>query len=305
MGNSMKKITLLLVITFTFLFSTTSWGEWSFVVEGVDGHKHYYDKDRVRKNGKYLYLWDVVDFLKPDKWGDLSTTRYIQLDCSILRYKFLKLNRYNDSMGEGKQTDSSTPKGELGEWLYPSPKSVGEILYDKVCEEHQKNYVSLEVKKRGVFYYGMRDGKFGNYTEKWEGLETEENMDYGKYEGETKDDIPNGQGTFTYTNGKKYVGEYKDGNFHGQGTITYTDGTKYVGEWKDDIPNGQGTFTYTDGTKYVGEWKDGKKNGQGRLTTSIGNYYEGEWKDGEMWNGKTSDKDGKFIVKVVNGEQTK
>jgi len=59
MGNSMKKITLLLVIIFTFLFSTTSWGDWNFVVGDMNGNKSYYDKDRVRKSGKYLYFWEL------------------------------------------------------------------------------------------------------------------------------------------------------------------------------------------------------------------------------------------------------
>ena len=58
----MKKITLLLVIIFTFLFSTTSWGEWSLVTESVDGDKLYYDKDRVRKSGKFLYVWELIDY---------------------------------------------------------------------------------------------------------------------------------------------------------------------------------------------------------------------------------------------------
>jgi hypothetical protein len=65
MGISMKKITLLLVIIFTFLFSTTSWGEWSYVTKNVDGVKYYYDKDRVRKSGKYLYFWELLDYIKP------------------------------------------------------------------------------------------------------------------------------------------------------------------------------------------------------------------------------------------------
>ena len=61
----MKKITLLLVIIFTFLFSTTSWGEWTYVLQnkvlfeinfdGI-GIEYYYDKDRLRKSGKYLYF---------------------------------------------------------------------------------------------------------------------------------------------------------------------------------------------------------------------------------------------------------
>jgi len=61
----MKKLTILLVIIFTFLFSTTSWGDWSYVAKNVSGDKYYYDKDRVRKSGKYIYFWELQDFLKP------------------------------------------------------------------------------------------------------------------------------------------------------------------------------------------------------------------------------------------------
>ena len=69
----MKKITILLVIIFTFLFSTTSWGEWSYVTDNVDGVRVYYDKDRVRKSGKYIYFWELEDFLKPNKYGNKDT----------------------------------------------------------------------------------------------------------------------------------------------------------------------------------------------------------------------------------------
>ena len=47
----MKKITLLLVIIFTFLFSTTSWGDWELVAMSKNGIKFYYDKDRYMNNG--------------------------------------------------------------------------------------------------------------------------------------------------------------------------------------------------------------------------------------------------------------
>ncbi len=129
----MKKITLLLVIIFTFLFSTTSWGEWTYVVGNTVGSKYYYDKDRVRKSGKYLYVWELVDYLKPSPNGDLSDTTYTQLDCLIFRYKWLKFNSYNKSMGEGEMTYSSQPD----KWEYPKPETVLEFMYNKICEEHQ------------------------------------------------------------------------------------------------------------------------------------------------------------------------
>ena len=133
----MKKITILLVIIFTFLFSTTSWGDWSYVTENVNGDKFYYDKDRVRKRGKYLYLWELFDSVKRSPTGDLSFTSYTQLDCSIFRYKTLKLQSYNKSMGRGIMTTDKTPKGERGEWKYPQPESTFEIMFNKICEEQQ------------------------------------------------------------------------------------------------------------------------------------------------------------------------
>lgn len=130
----MKKIIILLVIIFTFLFSNTSWGDWSYVTENVKG-KFYYDKDRVRKSGKFLYFWELTDYIKP-QYGDLSFTSYTQLDCSILRFKWLNLRGYKNSMGEGEITRDFTPKDE-DKWVYPLPKSTFEDMYNKICEEHQ------------------------------------------------------------------------------------------------------------------------------------------------------------------------
>ena len=109
------------------------WGDWEFVVKSVKGDKSYYDKDRLRKNGKFLYFWTLTDILKPFK-GVLSKVGYVQLDCSIFRFKDLRIRTYNKSMGEGKITYVFTPKNE---WRYPKPKSSGEVLYKEICEEHQ------------------------------------------------------------------------------------------------------------------------------------------------------------------------
>jgi len=129
----MKKITILLVIIFTFLFSTTSWGDWNYLTENVSGDKFYYDKDRIRKSGKYLYFWLLLDYPYP-KDGDLSATTYVQLDCSIFRKKNLRRLSYLKSMGEGKITLEWTPNNE---WNYPKPNTSGETMYNKICEEHQ------------------------------------------------------------------------------------------------------------------------------------------------------------------------
>jgi len=113
------------------------------------------------------------------------------------------------------------------------------------------------------------------------------NTNKGKYVGEWKGGIKQGQGTFTYGKGKwdgeKYEGEFKDGVFHGQGTLTYPNGDKYVGEFRDGKINGQGTYTWSNGEKYVGEYKDEKKHGQGTLTLTDGNKYLGKFKNGKYY----------------------
>jgi len=130
----MKKITILLVIIFTFLFSTTSCGEWSYFSENVNGWKFYYDKDRVRKSGKFLYLGMLVDLKELSSYGHLSSISYIQVDCSIFRYNRLKNEYYTNSMSEGNMIIEQTP---LEKWNYPRPDSSEESMYNKICEEHQ------------------------------------------------------------------------------------------------------------------------------------------------------------------------
>jgi len=179
----------------------------------------------------------------------------------------------------------------------------------------------------GVFYIGIRSEKVDLYEEKWDGVESEDNKDYGTYEGVIKNRLPNGQGTITifgaskyvgefklgerigqgtktYPDGRKYVGEFKNGLLNGQGTYTNPDGRKYVGEFKDGLPNGQGTETFSNGEKYIGEFKDGKFHGQGTKTWSDG-MYVGKYRDGKLSTGIFYDKNRNISFKVVNGRMIK
>ena len=153
MDNLVKKIIILLFVILTFIFSTTfifqfliylieeivpksqlqsqSWGEWIYVLENQNGGKSYYDKDRLRKSGNYIYFWELLDFT--EKNNTEGVTSYIQLDCSVFRIKKLKTQYFTKPKGEGKIKNDFVPKDE---WHYPSPRSTAERFYNKVCEEH-------------------------------------------------------------------------------------------------------------------------------------------------------------------------
>ena len=162
-------------------------------------------------------------------------------------------------------------------------------------------------------YLGYRNGEIGFYSEKWEGLESENNMDIGKYEGESNNGFSlgilystdgmqkylgefkhgkySGLGAMTYPNGRKYFGMWKNGKREGQGTIFYPNRDKLKGEWKDDKWNGSGTYLYSNGDKYVGVI-DGKPNGQGELTTLDGKKYTGFMDRLFSGQGKTTEPNG-------------
>ena len=103
----MRKITLALL--FSAMFSSTSFADWTKVGEIKNGDTFYVDFERIRKHDGYVYWWELVDFLKPDKWGDMSAEAYEQGDCELFRYKGLNWFFHKEPMGNGIG-DSSNPK---------------------------------------------------------------------------------------------------------------------------------------------------------------------------------------------------
>ena len=107
-----------------------------------------------------------------------------------------------------------------------------------------------------------------------------------RYEGEFKDNKPNGQGVFTSPYGQRYQGGFKDGKLNGIGIMNYPDGRRYEGEYKDNKRDGYGIMTYQDGglyqegSRYEGEWKNDKRDGQGVMNyLDDGRRLEGEFKN--------------------------
>lgn len=70
----------------------------------------------------------------------------------------------------------------------------------------------------------------------------------GEYNGDWVDDLPEGEGTWTFGN-TTYVGSWKKGKYDGKGTLTRL-GFTYTGRWKDNKQNGIGTATWKDGSSY-------------------------------------------------------
>jgi len=95
-----------------------------------------------------------------------------------------------------------------------------------------------------------------------------------KYEGEFKNGVREGKGTFYFLGeskwkGDKYVGEFKNNKMHGRGAYTWVEGHKYVGEFKDNTLHGLGVFTAADDKRMEGIWENGKFIREARVNLPV------------------------------------
>ncbi len=218
---------------------------------------------------------------------------------SIFRPLFIRgINGVADLDGDGYVTGS-----EIGIYLQkkvPTYKSQQTPQYGKINNpyldegnfvffipakesKHNKDNQNKEFLSNAELLYR----KYVDGTYIWS-IDGNERFD-DKYNGETYNSLPNGQGILTFTDGSKYEGQFKDGDLHGHGIIKHKSGEKYVGEFKNNKFHGKGTYYYLNGDVHIGEYKYDEANGYGTLILGNGNWegdkYEGYFLNGQ-YNGK-------------------
>lgn len=81
------------------------------------------------------------------------------------------------------------------------------------------------------------------------------------YEGEFKQDVIHGSGTFKFASGEEYKGEWVDGKYEGKGTYRFKDGSKYEGEWMNNTMHGKGVYTDSKNKQHSGQYYNGSGPG--------------------------------------------
>lgn len=127
-----KKFLTITVLTCMLFTPSPSFAEWEEVSASVSGNTFYVDIDRIKRNGGYTYFWELRDYLKPDKFGDLSSKTLIELDCNTpRRHRTLSSTYHTQPMGKGAP---STTDNRTGEWVYDIPTgSVVEEITNFAC----------------------------------------------------------------------------------------------------------------------------------------------------------------------------
>ncbi|KAG2456091.1 RS10B protein, partial [Polypterus senegalus] len=109
-------------------------------------------------------------------------------------------------------------------------------------------------------------------------------LDGSIYDGEVKDGMRHGLGT--YTGGIKpvsYIGNWVCGKRHGKGTMYYNreKTSWYQGDWVNNIKEGWGTRRYQSGSIYEGQWQNNVRHGEGTMKwLATHDQYSGQWDNG-------------------------
>ena len=176
------------------------------------------------------------------------------------------------------------PSGEIYKGSWDSNKkrqgfgisisADGNTLYKGNWESDKIGDFGLFLEKNGNYYLGqIKEGKFEGKGElNIEGI--------SKYNGEFKNDLPEGKGIFEdYENNYKYDGDWSLGKKNGRGVLEFTDGTKYEGDFKNDLYDGNGIIKFNNGNVYEGEFVEGNIKGKGKFVWNDGKKYDGDYED--------------------------
>ena len=126
----MKK---LLILLFSLFISFNSYANWEWIkvtISSENGNIFYIDKKTIKNDNGYVYWYELSDYKKPDKFGDMSAIIYSQGDCGVNRSRILSGIFFKQAMGtiESSRGDNPNP-----EWNYTFPGQIDAQLLDYAC----------------------------------------------------------------------------------------------------------------------------------------------------------------------------
>ena len=147
-------------------------------------------------------------------------------------------------------------------------------------DEKNKNLRWVKIKKDNGIYLGEADQNIpqGRGCFIYNGKENEELKWIGYFDNGDKSNF----GKLYNEEGRLiYEGEYKNGLRNGEGTYYYARGLKYEGQFVNGLREGHGVFYWEDGTRWEGPFKNNEMEGEGKYYDKE-ECYPVEYKNGEI-----------------------
>lgn len=128
----MKKFILISAFLSTLVFSSVCFAGWTLVSKNIHGDSVYIDFDRIKiKNKRYVFYWNLMNYGKLSKAGNLSLKTFLEADCGIPRkMRVLAYSFYPQPMALESPSMSSRI---VQHWRYSSPGTMKKVLLNKVC----------------------------------------------------------------------------------------------------------------------------------------------------------------------------
>ncbi|MEH6403692.1 MAG: surface-adhesin E family protein [Sneathiella sp.] len=134
MTRKMKHLLLLSTLLFTVTISSPSHAEWKMVYPDSFGGGTYVDVEGVKKDGEYVYFWQLTDLSRPYKNTEfLSLKIYFQSDCGVYvrGAKPLDISFHKERMGGGTGVNQKPPD----QWQIATPDSIMWRVIGAACGE--------------------------------------------------------------------------------------------------------------------------------------------------------------------------
>lgn len=127
----MKRLFFLLFLVLFNIQSTYCFAGWTKThLLGAEGETVYVNFADIKVHDGYVYFWRLSDYLRPDKYGDMSSQVYYQADCNLNRVKTLSYIFSKMNMGKGPLDQQAS---QIKEWKYPHTNSIALGVLKLVC----------------------------------------------------------------------------------------------------------------------------------------------------------------------------
>ena len=162
---------------------------------------------------------------------------------------------------------------------YKLIEEVVEMEKDENLEKN-KNLRWVKIKKDNGVYLGEADQNIpqGRGCFIYNGKDNEELKWIGYFD---KGDKSNFGKLYNEEGRLIYEGEYKNGLRNGEGTYYYARGLKYEGQFVNGLREGHGVFYWEDGTRWEGPFKNNEMEGEGQYYDKVESFPV-EYKNGEI-----------------------
>ena len=131
---------IILIITFLFPFSTSSFGNWIKYFSDQNGNTFYY-KD-VEKDDENIVFYSMADSIRPNKKGIYCTIDKRVADCSNFSLKYLEFKFFRGPLCIGKAESVPLKTIESLGWKKNLPNSSDFLIIEKLCNKYSKKIIS-------------------------------------------------------------------------------------------------------------------------------------------------------------------